>query len=159
MQSRVNVSRSVAMIAGERDWAWSGAARTGPNVVGAGDRATCADERFQVWGRSFVIHMLWNGFLLVLSAGAGDSHAAGAGRPTAEWRPRGAHARRPGGRAGPGGRLGQAGRGELRPQRRTGYQGDEHTQGCDDRGGGPPPPSLTANPEQHSAPNVQRESW
>lgn len=79
----------MAMIAGERDWAWSGAARTGPNVVGAGDRATCADERFQVWGRSFVIHMLWNGFLLVLSAGAGDSHAAGAGRPTAEWRPRG----------------------------------------------------------------------
>ncbi|MDM3925412.1 hypothetical protein [Mycobacterium intracellulare] len=77
------------MIAGERDWAWSGAARTGPNVVGAGDRATCADERFQVWGRSFVIHMLWNGFLLVLSAGAGGCDAAGAGRPTAEWRPRG----------------------------------------------------------------------
>ncbi|MCA2315332.1 hypothetical protein JF775_13500, partial [Mycobacterium sp. WUMAC-025] len=59
------------MVAGERDWVSSGGTRAGPNIVGAGDRAEWADQRFQDWGRSFVIHMLWNGFLVVLLAGAG----------------------------------------------------------------------------------------
>lgn len=88
MQSRVKVSRSAGMVAGDRDWASSGAACAGLNVVGVGGRADWGDKRFQGCGRSFVIHMLWNGFVLVLFpvlvvfAGAEACDAAGAGRLT-----------------------------------------------------------------------------
>jgi len=40
-----------------------GADAAGANEAVAGDRADSGDHRFHVWGRSCVIHMLWNAFL------------------------------------------------------------------------------------------------
>ncbi len=83
----VKISRSVGMAAGAGDWASSGTDPNGLDVIGIGDRADWGDKRFQLRGRSFVIHMLWNGFLLVVSAGVDDRDAARAGWATAETPP------------------------------------------------------------------------
>lgn len=54
---------------------------------GTGDSTDGGDKRFQVWGRSFVIHMLWNGLLFVLFAGAKVRELARVGWLMAEKRP------------------------------------------------------------------------
>jgi hypothetical protein len=68
------------MAAGARDGAPTGANPIGVNDAGAGVSTDCGDNRFHVEGRSFVIHALWNGLVLVLFAGAEDRETA-----TAAW--------------------------------------------------------------------------
>ncbi len=83
----VKTSRSGRKIAGARDWAPRGAKPNGLKDIGIGDRTACGDRRFQLSGRSLVIHVLWNGFLLVLFAGAADREVAGAARLIVDGRP------------------------------------------------------------------------
>lgn len=85
-QISVKISRSDVMGAGVRDWAAPGANPIGVNDNGAGVSTDCADRRFQVRDRSFVIHTRWNG-LLVLFAGAEGCERATAGGLTAVGRP------------------------------------------------------------------------
>jgi hypothetical protein len=81
------MSRSGATAAGARERAPPGAHPIGVKDSGTGVSTDCADKRFQVRGRSFVIHARRNGFLSVLFAGAEGCETARAARLRAACRP------------------------------------------------------------------------
>lgn len=129
----------------------------GVNDHGAGGSTDCADKRFHVMGRSFVVHALRKGFLLVWFAGAEGCETVRAGR-----------LREPG-RSGicPGcGPLvasdqaaGSGGAAAAKPGRSAEpVIRAMNTESCGNRDGPLPSPSFANTPENHSAPNVPREN-
>ncbi len=64
-QNRVKMSGSARTAAGARGRVPRGWNPNAANETGSGDPADGGDRRPGVGGRSFVIHVVWNGFLLV----------------------------------------------------------------------------------------------
>lgn len=100
------MSRSVRTAAGARGWAPRGWKANAVNETGKGDPTDGGGKRLGVGGRSFVIHVVWNGFLPVGAecpdvrgcpwpacaprTGVPADHAAGSGSAAAANRERNA---------------------------------------------------------------------